>query len=153
LSYKIFKNVLYKDYRGGIEKNLDFKLQKKLNFKVIESCFSFSKKGTLRGIYIQTGKMMEKKIITLLSGKVSWFIMNYKNTKYRRLIKLKKNYSLYIPAGYAHGCYAHEDSILHIISDKKYNEKYSKHFSWYDKQLNIKYIKNFKKVMYKDKTL
>ena len=79
--------------------------------------------------------------------------MNYKNTKYRRLIKLKKNYSLYIPAGFAHGCYAHEDSILHIISDKKYDEKYSKHYSWYDKKLNIKYIKNFKKVMYKDKTL
>ena len=153
MSYKIFKNVLYKDFRGGIEKNLDFKIQKKLNFKVVESCFSFSKKGTLRGIYIQTGKMMEKKIITLLSGKVSWFIMNYKNTKYHRLIKLKKNYSLYIPAGYAHGCYAHEDSILHIISDKKYDEKYSKHYSWYDKKLNIKYIKNFKKVMYKDKTL
>ena len=42
------------------QKNLDYKLQEKLNFKVVESCFSFSKKGTLRGIYIQTGKMMEK---------------------------------------------------------------------------------------------
>ena len=43
------------------------------------------------------------------------------NTKYRKLINLKKIIP-FIPKGCAHGCYAHEDSMLHIISDKKFDE-------------------------------
>ena len=152
MSYKIFKNFIFNDFRGGIEKNLDQKTIKKLNFKVKESCFSHSKKGTLRGIYIQTGSMMERKIITLIYGKVYWFIMDVKNKKKQNLIKLKKHYSLYVPRGFAHGCYASEDSLLHIMSDKIFNNKFSKNFSWFDKDLDIKYLKRFKKILYEDKT-
>jgi dTDP-4-dehydrorhamnose 3,5-epimerase-like enzyme len=151
MAYKIFKNFTYNDFRGGIEKNLYLEIEKKLNFKVKESCFSYSKKGTLRGLYIQTGIMMERKIITLIYGTVYWFILDIKNKKKQKLIKLKKHHSLYVPKGFAHGCYASEDSLLHIMSDKVFNNKFSKNFSWFDKNLNIKYLKRFKNVLYKDK--
>ena len=152
MNYQIFKNFIYNDFRGSIEKNLYLKIEKKLNFKVKESCFSYSKKGTLRGIYTQTGGMMERKIITLIYGTVYWFILEVKNKNKQKLVKLKKHHSLYVPRGFAHGCYASEDSLLHIMSDKVFNNKFSKNFSWFDKDLNIKYLKIFKKILYEDKT-
>lgn len=152
IPYQIFKNFTHSDFRGGIEKNLDLKIEKKFNFRVKESCFSYSKKGTLRGLYIQTGRMMERKIVTLIYGTVYWFILNLKNKKQQKLIKLKKRYSLYVSRGFAHGCYASEDSLLHIMSDKVFNNKFSKNFSWFDKNLNIKYLKKFKNILYDDKT-
>jgi dTDP-4-dehydrorhamnose 3,5-epimerase-like enzyme len=151
MTYQIFKNFIFTDFRGWIEKNLDKKIKKKLNFKVKESCFSYSKKGTLRGIYTQTGSMMERKIITLVYGKVYWFIMDVKNKKKQNLVKLKKRHSLYVPRGFAHGCYASEDSLLHIMSDKVFNNKFSKNFSWFDRDLDIKYLKRFKNILYEDK--
>jgi dTDP-4-dehydrorhamnose 3,5-epimerase len=152
MSYKIFKNFIFNDFRGGIEKNLDQKIIKKLNFEVKESCFSYSKKGALRGIYTQTGSAMERKIITLIYGKVYWFIMDIKNKKKQKLVKLKKGHSLYVPIGFAHGCYSSENSLLHIMSDKVFNNKFSKNFSWFDKDLDIKYLKRFKNILYEDKT-
>ena len=152
MTYQNFKNFIFNDFRGGIEKNLDQKTIKKLNFKVKESCFSYSKKGTLRGIYTQTGVMKERKIITLIYGKAYWFIMDIKNKKKQKLVKLKKGHSLYVPTGFAHGCYSSEDSLLHIMSDKVFNNKLSKNFSWFDKNLDIKYLKRFKNILYEDKT-
>ena len=128
MNYQIFKNFTYNDFRGSIEKNLYLKIEKKLNFKVKESCFSYSKKGTLRGIYTQTGGMMERKIITLIYGTVYWFILEVKNKNKQKLVKLKKHHSLYVPRGFAHGCYASEDSLLHIMSDKVFNNKLTLHY-------------------------
>ena len=55
--FRIFKNLLLKDKRGFLQKNLLTDIQEKTGFKVVESFFSyFSKPNVVRGIYMQTGK-------------------------------------------------------------------------------------------------
>jgi|TARA_B110000495_G_C22861954_1_gene502616 dTDP-4-dehydrorhamnose 3,5-epimerase-like enzyme len=142
--YKKFHNHLLKDNRGYLQKNLLIDIKKKTGFKIIESFFSyFSKPNVIRGIYMQTGKSMEAKLITLIEGKLTWVIVdmkkNSKNFLKNHKIKLKKFETVYIPEGYAHGAISHTKSLLHIFSNKKYNDKNSIKINWKDPSLNIKW--------------
>ena len=56
-------------------------IKKKTGFKIIESFFSyFSKPNVIRGIYMQTGKSMEAKLITLIEGKLTWVIVDMRKS-------------------------------------------------------------------------
>ena len=142
--YKIFKNILLKDNRGYLQKNLLIDIEKKTNFKVVESFFShFSKPNVIRGVYMQTGKGMEAKLLTLIEGELTWVIVdmrkNSKNFLKNYKIKLKKFETVYIPEGYAHGVISQSKSLLHIFANKKYNDKNSINKNWKDPILNIKW--------------
>ena len=142
--YRIFKNLLLKDKRGFFQKNLLTEIQKKTGFKVVESFFShFSKPNVVRGIYMQTGKEIEAKLLTLIEGQLTWIIVdmrkNSKNFLKNYKIKLKKFETLYIPEGYAHGAISQTKSLLHIFANKKYNDKNSLNINWKDPDLKIRW--------------
>ena len=142
--YKIFRNLLLKDNRGFLQKNLLLNIEKKTGFKVVESFFSyFSKPNVVRGIYMQTGKGIESKLLTLIEGKLTWIIVdlrkNSKNFLKNYKIKLKKFETVYIPEGYAHGAISQTKSLIHIFANKKYNNKNSINVNWKDPVLNIKW--------------
>ena len=94
--FKTFKNRLLKDNRGFLHKVYNEEILKKTNFKPVETFFSnYSKPNVIRGIYMQTGKYCEAKLLTLLYGDIRWLILDlrkksntYLNYKF---IKLKKN--------------------------------------------------------------
>ncbi len=142
--YKVFKNQLLKDKRGYLQKNPLLNIQKKTGFKIVESFFSyFSKSNVIRGIYMQTGKSKEAKLITLIYGKLTWIIVdmrkNSKNFLKNYRIKLKTSETIFIPEGYAHGAISQTKSLLHIFANKRYNEKNSIKINWKDPSLNIKW--------------
>ena len=142
--YKIFKNLLLKDQRGFLQKNLLIDIYKKTGFKVVESFFSsFSKPNVVRGIYMQTGKDIESKLLTLIEGELVWIIVdmrrNSKNFLKNYKIKLKKFETVYIPKGYAHGAISQTKALLHIFANKKYNDKNSLNVNWKDPDLGIQW--------------
>ena len=125
----IFKNINLNDKRGILDKFLDEKTIKSLNFNVVEIQISKSKKNVFRGIYMQTGKFKEAKLIKLLRGKLVWFAIDLrkKSNTFGKLFSfnLKNNQFLYLPRGFAHASYSIEFSEVLIIADNKYNNKSS----------------------------
>ena len=106
-----FKNLLllktnvYKDKRGYFKEVEKFSILKK---KFIFDCFSFSKKGTLRGLHLQK-KNSQAKIITVTQGKILDVMVDCRKTsntfgKHFKLILSEDNCkSVYIPPGFLHG--------------------------------------------------
>ena len=61
-----FKNLILRDNRGFLQKNSLIEINKKTGFKIVETFYSyFSKANVVRGIYMQTGKDIEAKLLTL----------------------------------------------------------------------------------------
>jgi dTDP-4-dehydrorhamnose 3,5-epimerase len=144
MNYKKFKNHFLKDNRGFLAKNSISNIQKHTKFKIVETFYSyFAKPNVVRGFYMQTGKNMEAKLLTLISGDLTWIIIDMrkksKNFLKNYKIRLKKFETVYIPKGFAHGAISHKASLLHIFSNKKYSDKNSININWKDPSLNIKW--------------
>ena len=58
---KKIKNLVLTDKRGSLLKNFSI-IKKKI--KIQESIFSYNNANVIRGIYMQTGKYNESKLIT-----------------------------------------------------------------------------------------
>ncbi len=144
MMYKKFKNLILKDNRGFLQKSLLRDIKKKTDFKIVETFYSyFSKPNVVRGLYMQTGKDVEAKLLTLIYGELTWVIVDMrkksKNFLKNYKLKLKKFETIYIPEGYAHGAISHKPSLLHIFANKKYNNKNSININWRDPDLKIQW--------------
>ena len=102
---KKIKTKIFRDKRGFFKEIYQNKLLKK-NF--IFDVMSYSKKGVLRGLHIQT-KLPQAKIITVTNGKIMDVAVDLrKNSKtfgkyFSVIISQDSDFSLFIPAGFAHG--------------------------------------------------
>ncbi len=75
--HKKYKNIILKDNRGFLQKNSLRDINKKTGFKIVESFYSyFSKPNVVRGLYMQTGKDIESKLLTLIYGNLTWVIVD-----------------------------------------------------------------------------
>ena len=142
--HKKYKNLILKDNRGFLQKNSLRDINKKTGFKIVESFYSyFSKPNVVRGLYMQTGKDIEAKLLTLIYGNLTWVIVDMrrksKNFLKNYKLNLKKFETIYIPEGYAHGAISHEASMLHIFANKKYNNRNSININWKDPDLKIRW--------------
>jgi dTDP-4-dehydrorhamnose 3,5-epimerase len=140
----IFKNKILKDKRGSLQKIYNKKIFNKTNFIPVESFFSYySKPNVIRGIYMQTGIYCESKLITLLRGSLEWLALDLRKKSKTFLkyyfINLKRNETVYIPKGFAHGSISKKESFVYIMADKIYNNKKSVNIHWQDKDLDIEW--------------
>ena len=141
---KLINNIKYNDNRGYFREIIEEKkIQKKLPFAYI----SKSKKNVLRGLHLQT-KNPQAKLITVLRGKVFDVAIDLrKNSKsygkyYSIILSEKKNYSIYIPEGFAHGFVSMANNTLMLYQCSNYRNKKSEiGIKWNDKDLDIKWPK------------
>ena len=142
--FKVFKNRLLKDNRGFLHKVYNEEILKNTKFKPVETFFSnYSQPNVIRGIYMQTGKYCEAKLLTLLYGDIRWLILDLRKKsdtylKYK-FIKLKKNNTYFIPEGFAHGSISMKESLVYIMANKVYNAKKSVNIHWRDKTLKVRW--------------
>ena len=143
---KKVKTKIFKDKRGFFKEIYKNKILKK---KFIFDVMSYSKKGILRGLHIQT-KFPQAKLITVTSGKIMDVAVDLrKNSKsfgkyYSTIISQDSDFSLFIPEGFAHGflCLSQTCTINYKCSEYR-NKKSEKTLRWDDKQINIKWpVKN-----------
>ena len=142
----LIKTNIFTDQRGFFKEVEKFKVLKK---KFIFDCFSFSKKNTLRGLHLQT-KKSQAKLITVVHGKILDVVVDLRKKsstygKYYSIeISQKSDFSLFIPAGFAHGflCLSKNCAVYYKCTNYR-DQNSEKTIKWNDKNLNIKWpIKN-----------
>ena len=139
---KLRKSQIYNDKRGYLRETFINKLFKK-NF--VFDVMSFSKKGVLRGLHIQTIKP-QAKIITVTSGKIMDVAVDLRKRsptfgKYFSIImSYDSDFSFYIPENFAHGflCLSKTCTINYKCSDYR-NPKHEKTLLWNDPNVKIKW--------------
>ena len=143
---KLIKSQIFNDKRGYLRETFRNNLIKK---KFIFDVMSFSKKGVLRGLHIQT-KKSQAKIITVTHGKVLDVAVDLrKNSKtfgqyFSIVISDKSDFSFYIPEGFAHGflCLSEKCTLNYKCSEYRH-QKSEITLQWNDKSVNIKWpVKN-----------
>ncbi len=138
----LVKTNIFKDSRGFFKEVEKYKILKK---KFIFDCFSFSKKNTLRGLHLQT-KNSQAKIITVVQGKILDVVVDLrkKSATYGKYFSIEisqnSNFSIFIPAGFAHGflCLSKNCAVYYKCTNYR-NKKSEKTIMWNDKTLNIKW--------------
>ena len=150
----IYKKNSYDDNRGYFR---ELFLEKKLKKKFVFDVLSLSKKNVIRGLHLQLNNP-QGKLITVLSGKIFDIALDCRKKsktfgKYFKIIlSNKKNISLYIPEGFAHGfCSLSDNSILHYKCTNYRDQKSETGIIWNDKNLNINWPSKKPIVSKKDK--
>ena len=151
---KLIKSQIFKDKRGYLRETFRNKLIKK---EFIFDVMSFSKKGVLRGLHIQTEKS-QAKIITVTRGKVLDVAVDLRKKSktfgkyFSTYLSDKENSSLLIPKGFAHGFCALTDEVIVHYKCSAYRDKNSEiNILWNDKDLKIKWPLKKKILSKKDK--
>ena len=157
----LYKRDTYKDKRAYFR---ELFLEKVVKKKFIFDYYSLSKKNVLRGMHLQLNKP-QGKLITVLSGRIFDVALDCrKNSKtfgqfYTLELSEKKNTSLYIPEGFAHGfCSLANNTLLHYKCTSYRSKETEIGIFWKDSDLNInwpnrKYIissKDKKNLLFKD---
>ena len=138
----IVKNSVFKDSRGYFKELLrEREIKKKLPFMVM----SYSKKGVIRGLHIQT-KKSQGKFITVIKGKIHDVAVDLRKKSktygkyFSKILSEKNSLSIYIPPGFAHGFCALEKENFVVYSCTKYrNAKSEIGIKYNDQDLNIKW--------------
>jgi len=138
----LIKTELFRDIRGYFKEIEKFKVLKK---KFIFDCFSYSKKNTLRGLHLQTNKS-QAKIITVVHGKILDVAVDLrkKSPTYGKYFSIEisdnSDFSIFIPAGFAHGflCLSKNCAVYYKCTNYR-DKKSEKTIKWNDKSLNIKW--------------
>ena len=138
----IIKTDIYKDHRGFFKEIEKFKILKK---KFIFDCLSFSRKNTLRGLHLQK-KKPQAKIITVAQGEILDVVVDLrkKSKTYGKHFSIEisfdSDFSLFIPAGFAHGFLCLSKTCLVYYKCTNYrDQKNEVTLKWNDKDLKIKW--------------
>lgn len=114
-----------------------------LDIGIYELCGSFSKKGVLRGLHVQT-QYSQSKLVRCAYGKlfdVAVDVRPHSKTFgqwFGTILDHIDNKMIYIPAGFAHGVMAlSEEAVLSYHSAEKYVKEFDSGIIWNDKDLNI----------------
>ena len=140
----------YKDNRGCFFENFNssiFEEETGISFNIIQENISFSKKNVLRGLHFQKGKFTQKKLISVIKGKILDVIVDIrpKSTNFGKWISYilddLKNESLYIPEGFAHGFLSlDQDTKISYKVDKPYNKESECSILWNDKFIGVNWL-------------
>ena len=139
---KVYEKQSFKDQRGFTRELFNNKL---LNKKFPFDLISLSKKNVIRGLHLQI-KKPQGKFITVLRGEIFDIALDCRRKsktfgKYFSIkLSEKKNVSLYIPEGFAHGyCSLSDNSLIHYKMTNYRDSKLEKGILWNDKSINIKW--------------
>ena len=150
----IFNKNTYKDNRGFFKEIISEKYLKK---RFIFDYISLSKKNVIRGLHIQTTQP-QGKLITVFQGCIFDVALDLRKKSrtfgkiFKTILSDKKNQSLYIPAGFAHGfCVLEDKTLMHYKCTTNRNAKSEKGIIWNDSDLKIKWPIKKPILSYKDK--
>jgi dTDP-4-dehydrorhamnose 3,5-epimerase len=104
---------------------------------------SFSKKGVVRGLHFQNAPFAQAKLVRVNAGKVLDVVVDCRKSsatfgKHLSVVRdSEKNNMLFIPAGFAHGFSALEDSVLQYKCSNLYSRESEGGIHPFDPDLGI----------------
>ena len=118
-----------------------------------------SKKNVLRGFHFQS-KYSQAKFVKVLRGRIFDCVIDLRKSSktfgktFSIELSEKNQLSLYIPTGFAHAYYTHNnDSIIYYKLSNYYHPEYEDGILWNDETLKIKWPNKNPKVSKKDMKL
>ena len=138
----IINKYSYKDNRGFFREIINEKYLKK---KFIFDYISLSQKNVLRGLHIQINQP-QGKLITVFQGKIFDVALDLRKKSktygqfFKAILSDKKNQSIYIPEGFAHGfCTLEDKTLMHYKCTTGRDINSEKGIIWNDLKLKIKW--------------
>ncbi len=137
--------TVYKDDRGWFVEFYKEEVFRKHNlyYNFVQENKSFSKKGVIRGLHMQLEPFSQAKLVSVIQGKVLDVVVDLrKGSKtfaqvYYCMLDSAVNNMLMVPAGFAHGFAALEDSIFFYKCSNHYHKDSETGLLWNDPELNI----------------
>ena len=120
---------------------------------------SFSKKGVIRGLHFQREPFAQGKLVRVLSGRVLDVALDIRPNSptfgqhMSCILDAEINNSLYIPAGFAHGFAALEDSVFFYKCTSFYHKESEMGIRWDDSSLKIDWMLDRPIISEKDQLL
>jgi dTDP-4-dehydrorhamnose 3,5-epimerase len=127
--------------------------------KFMQENISYSRKGVIRGMHFQLTPFEQAKVVSVLSGKVLDAVIDLRSNSptfgrvYTCLLTAEKHNILMVPAGFAHGFAAMEDSVFIYKTNTEYNPAAEQGIIWNDPSLNIPWPFNNPILSEKDRNL
>ena len=131
----IFEYEKFRDERGYFTEHFrasDFsKYEPMKDFKIMQTNESFSGRGVFRGMHFQYDPPMGK-LVRLISGHMIDFVLDIRKESgtFGKIIGIEliqkndtKGEWIWIPPGFAHGCYFVEDSRMEYYCTAEYNNE------------------------------
>lgn len=118
----------------------------------IETYFSSSKKGTMRGLHYQEGEYAQDKFIICLQGEIEDVATDLRedSATYGKTFRVSlkpDSFGVIVPKGFAHGIFSKEDSLVTNFCSNSYYPEAEKGISWF----SIKSLKDLKVSIVSDK--
>jgi len=135
------------DERGFFSKTFEENVFAKngIEFKVVETLFSSSKKGVLRGLHFQVVEP-QAKLVSVTYGEVFDVAVDLRPDSetflkwYGTNLSAKNHKMLYIPTGFAHGVMALSDEVSLVYQcDNKYYKEYDSGIIYNDTDINVEW--------------
>lgn len=155
------KNPVFKDHRGYFFENYNEGTFRKYNLPVnfVQDNFSRSKKGVVRGLHVQLAPHGQLKYVRTLVGSILDVAIDLRNGSetfgevFSMILPGNTANALIIPAGFAHGFAALEDSVFHYKCTGMYHPTSETGIRWNDSDLAIDWKVEDPIVSEKDKKL
>ena len=154
--FKIYNLQTYNDHRGFFLENYSKKISDDLCLSFKQDNLSYSKKNVIRGLHYQWDKPMGK-MVTVINGSIKDYIVDIRKDSpnfgkvYSFVLTDKNRKALWVPAGYAHGFEALEDSYVFYKCTEFYNKEKESGINFFDKNLNIRSTIGLKNAIMSDK--
>lgn len=106
---------------------------------------SFSQKGVIRGLHFQQEPWQQAKLVSVLKGKVFDVVVDIRKGSptfgrtHSFILDAERHNLLMVPAGFAHGFAALEDSLFLYKSSNIYHRDSECGIVWNDPDLNIQW--------------
>ncbi len=130
-----------------------------LNIDFVQDNLSFSRAGVMRGLHFQRAPFSQGKLVKVIKGEVLDIAVDIRpdsptiGQHYKVLLSGKKQNLFFIPAGFAHGFVAMQDSYLFYKCTKTYNRDYDSGIAFDDLELNIDWEMDSLIISEKDRNL
>ncbi|MEM9672860.1 MAG: dTDP-4-dehydrorhamnose 3,5-epimerase [Bacteroidota bacterium] len=141
---EIFPDV-FKDSRGYFLETFHIKKYQDIgiNEQFVQANQSFSTKGVLRGLHLQLPPYQQGKLVSVSRGKVLDVAVDLRKDsstfgQYEAVVlDSERNNQFYVPAGFAHGFIALEESVFSYQCTNVYSKVSETGILWNDSQLAI----------------
>jgi len=140
--FKIFERKKYIDNRGFFMESYPASMQVDLGVEFVQDNLSFSKKGVVRGLHYQWSDPMGK-LVSVVKGRIIDYIVDIRKDSetYGKSFVFElsdsNNLALWVPAGFAHGFEALEDSYILYKCSSEYNSEAEGSINFFDKDIEI----------------
>jgi dTDP-4-dehydrorhamnose 3,5-epimerase len=145
------------DARGTFEKI--WRKDTNLDFCVEEVFYSFSRKGTVRGLHYLEPPHTQTRLIKCIDGEILDIIVDLRKGsptfgKYEAIHLLgNEGIAVYIPKGFAHGFLSKTDSWVTYLADKVFEPDADRGVRWNDQDIGIPWAVKSPIISDKDATL